>query len=758
MDGVKVAKPLDDAALPKLPASKTGVDPPVFRTTGLSSAGCASTHTGVTGRAVSNSEQDLDFKTKRKGVDENLHRSSTFTENGKQVCALRARTSPQSSPMDVEQEPHQRAGKKPKILDSFDDDKNGVDAKMGFDLASCTSDGQVETCNSFGLHEKVLNKLDKLRMARQKACKYGKRRDRKQVRASMKIKFDSSISKAAFGVSDSATGGKSIFGIYGLKSDLNNAIKPVDDISLNKLLDGTCENNLCQDKGKKATDGNENILLSLRNACSVLSCQKAVESHNVIGMQSYCNGKMPAILQSSISGSTDKTNHDDNKYRSKADLAPSGKDSHTGAYKTLSDSQVYEPKYILERLALPPAEDLETLLSDSSLPTLSSHCATDINSPKQMSNSATLPPFPWSLPFGGSCKSSSDTGKLSTNRSTWRSKWVRIESDSSFIRNAQSCFTGLEFMPCDNTGNPSRIQDDYYNTCSNENFPEAFKIPSHGPLDISCRETCFAKIHTNDERILDNHSSESHLKPESIESVSFQAMELDGCLSNHGGDELNSVVPSPNNSMIQGIVDGGLEKSNNKSQCPWIPTMLENSKPAGHSPRALVAASILCEMMSSSSHIGKRDWNNEMIKKPSHKSIHDCKPKPSIGKSDEGSLMSLKPGDPVKSKGQMSSPAQRPPVSLKKKNYNTYVDRPLARWSFPADDRFPSKAERSYAVNSKPLDSGSVRIMGQTSIMGNAGKGNENQHKSRKAMAMITDVRPVAHSKEWNRGKNKKER
>ncbi|KAK1268981.1 hypothetical protein QJS04_geneDACA006968 [Acorus gramineus] len=686
MDGVKVAKPLDDAALPKLPASKTGVDPPVFRTTGLSSAGCASI-TGVTGRAVSNSEQDLDFKTKRKGVNENLHRSSAFTENGKQVCALRARTSPQSSPVDVEQEPHQRAGKKPKILDSFDDDKNGVDAKMGFDLASCTSDG-----------------------------------------------------------------------IYGLKSDLNNAIKPVDDISLNKLLDGTYENNLCQDKGKKATDGNENILLSLRNACSVLSCQKAVESHNVIGMQSYCNGKMPAILQSSISGSTDKTNHNDNKYRSKADLAPSGKDSHTSAYKTLSDSQVYEPKDILERLALPPAEDLETLLSDSSLPPLSSHCATDINSPKQMSNNATLPPFPWSLPFGSSCKSSSDTGKLSTNRSTWRSKWVRIESDSSFIRNAQSCFTGLEFMPCDNTGNPSRIQDDYYNTCSNGNFPEAFKIPSHGPLDIPCTETCFVKIHTNDERILDNHSSDSHLKPESIESISFQAMELDGCLSNHGGDELNSVVPSPNNSMIQGIVDGGLEKSKNKSQRPWIPTMLENSKPAGHSPRALVAAAILCEIKSSSSHIGRRDWNNEMIKKPSHKSIHDCKPKPSIGKSDEGSLMSLKPGDPVKSKGQMSSPAQRLPVSLKKKNYNTYVDRPLARWSFPADDRFPSKAERSYAVNSKPLDGGSARIMGQTSIMGNAGKGNENQHKSRKAMAMITDVRPVAHSKEWNRGKNKKER
>ncbi|KAK1282351.1 hypothetical protein QJS10_CPB22g00013 [Acorus calamus] len=755
MDGVKVAKPLDDAALPKLPASKTGVDPPVFRTTG-----CASI-TGVTGRAVSNPEQDLDFKTKRKGVNENLHRSSTFTENGKQVCALRARTSPQSSPMDVEQEPHQRAGKKPKILDSFDDDKNGVDAKMGLDLASCTSD-------------------DKLRMARQKACKYGKRRDRKQVRASMKIKFDSSISKAGFGVSDSATGGKSIFVgvdvdeplntvddevitrfyhcIYGLKSDLNNAIKPVDDISLNKLLDGTYENNLCQDKGKKATDGNENILLSLRNACSVLSCQKAVESHNVIGMQSYCNGKMPAILQSSISGSTDKTNHDDNKYRSKADLASPGKDSHTGAYKTLSDSQVYEPKDILERLALPPAEDLEALLSDSSLPTLSSHCATDINSPKQMSNSAALPPFPWSLPFGGSCKSSNDTGKLSTNRSTWRSKWVRIESDSSFIRNAQSCFTGLEFMPCDNTGSPSRIQGDYYNTCSNENFPEAFKIPSHGPLDISCPETCFAKSHTKDERILDNHSSESHLKPESIDSISFQAMELDGCLSNHGRDELNSVVPSPNNSMIQGIVDGGLEKSKNKSQRPWIPTMLENSKPAVHSPRALVAAAILCEIMSSSSHIGRQDWNNEMLKKQSHKSIHDCKPKPSIVKSDEGSLMSLKPGDPVKSKGQMSSPAQRLPVSLKKKNYNTYVDRPLARWSFPADDRFPSKAERSYAVNSKPVDGGSARIMGQTSIMGNAGKGNENQHKSRKAMGMITDVRPVAHSKEWNRGKNKKER
>jgi len=60
-------------------------------------------------------------------------------------------------------------------------------------------------------------------------------------------------------------------GIYGLKSDLHDVTKHLEELSLDELLDGSYKHpNLCPEKGEKASNGNENVLLSVRKSCSIL--------------------------------------------------------------------------------------------------------------------------------------------------------------------------------------------------------------------------------------------------------------------------------------------------------------------------------------------------------------------------------------------------------------------------------------------------------------------------------------------------------
>lgn len=69
-------------------------------------------------------------------------------------------------------------------------------------------------------------------------------------------------------------------GKYGLKSDLCDVTKYMDDLSLNELLDSSYKYpSLCPEKGKRAPNINENILSSVRKACSILPLQGAVDNN-----------------------------------------------------------------------------------------------------------------------------------------------------------------------------------------------------------------------------------------------------------------------------------------------------------------------------------------------------------------------------------------------------------------------------------------------------------------------------------------------
>lgn len=93
-----------------------------------------------------------------------------------------------------------------------------------------------------------------------------------------------------------------ISGVYGLKSDLLDVTKHVDELSLKDLLDGTCEcHSLSKDKGKKTASLNENFLHSVRKAWSGLPLAKPAQPQNFAEMGSSTNKKLLICPATSIS-------------------------------------------------------------------------------------------------------------------------------------------------------------------------------------------------------------------------------------------------------------------------------------------------------------------------------------------------------------------------------------------------------------------------------------------------------------------------
>lgn len=115
----------------------------------------------------------------------------------------------------------------------------------------------------------------------------------------------------------------------------------------------------------------------------------------------------------------------------------------------------------MERIALHPFRDLESLLIDVSKPAISTKNSNDPRSGKQVSRRPSLPAFPWSHAFGGHSRTNSDTAKLSTSRSTCQAKWARIGVIASSTDIDRSLFTDLDSFSYDESLVPSSGSSDY---------------------------------------------------------------------------------------------------------------------------------------------------------------------------------------------------------------------------------------------------------------------------------------------------------
>ncbi|XP_057967541.1 uncharacterized protein LOC131157421 isoform X2 [Malania oleifera] len=303
---------------------------------------------------------------------------------------------------------------------------------------------------------------DKTQAVKQKNNLNGKRGDKRNCKVPTKTKYDSYSPKTGLVSFNSAAGGNNFFGIYGLKSDVHDVAKHEDELSLNELLDGSYKiPSLGKDKGRKAVNSNENILQAVRKACSILQLQRPVRSQNFPETDnSFCR-KMSTCLFSSGSCVATTVNSDEGDACC-ADPSTSDKiEDSCSKHKTPANKTNFlsnEPKDVLERLALPPPKDLESLLLDAAKPVVSSRNSIDLCLGKPISLRAGLPPFPWSHAFGGHCKSNSDAAKSSTNRNTCQGRWMKIGNAATAVGGVADCFSDLDSLTYDDGLVPSGLK------------------------------------------------------------------------------------------------------------------------------------------------------------------------------------------------------------------------------------------------------------------------------------------------------------
>ncbi|XP_038725321.1 uncharacterized protein LOC120016559 isoform X3 [Tripterygium wilfordii] len=277
-------------------------------------------------------------------------------------------------------------------------------------------------------------------------------------------------------------------GVYGLKPDIQDITKLIDDLSLNTLLDGSCTYpSLGKDKGKKPTD---NIMLSIGKACSILQLPSLRQPQNFAEVDSLSNKKISTFLSSSVP----IVANGENVYSCMADVSSTDK---VEDYCTLAeaedsikllDFQLCKPKDVLKRLVLPPPKDLESLLLDAIKRAVSSRNTPDMRSRKQMSRRASLPPFPWSHTFNGHCRINSDATKLLTSKSTCQGRWVRIQSSAISLSTGTGCFANLESLVYDESLVPSEERS--LGVKENSTTPSVPLGLSWGKMGSSSPATC----------------------------------------------------------------------------------------------------------------------------------------------------------------------------------------------------------------------------------------------------------------------------
>ncbi|CAB4310414.1 unnamed protein product [Prunus armeniaca] len=243
-------------------------------------------------------------------------------------------------------------------------------------------DGIRDMSDKLGSYLTKCSSSDKNQLAKQKNNCTSKRGDKRNLKLHGKTKHDSFSVKAGLPSFGSAAGGNNFFGVHGLKSDNHDVTKLVDDVLLNELLDGTCKcPSLDKGKGKKPANVNDSFLHSVRKASFVLQLPRSVQPQHIAEVDSNSDKIMSPWPLSTSSVVTSGVNGDKGEPVI-TDLS-SCNEPETPANPL--DLPLCEPKYILERLALPPPKDLESLLLDATKPALSSKSTPDPCSGKQIS-------------------------------------------------------------------------------------------------------------------------------------------------------------------------------------------------------------------------------------------------------------------------------------------------------------------------------------------------------------------------------------
>ncbi|KAM1209018.1 hypothetical protein ACFX2J_014603 [Malus domestica] len=292
---------------------------------------------------------------------------------------------------------------------------------------------------------------DKTQLVKQKNNSTSKRGEKRNLKLPAKTKHDSFSVKPGLASFSSAAGGNNFYGVHGLKSDNHDVTQLVDDVPLNELLDGTYKcPSLGRGKGKKPANVNDSFLHAVKKACSTLQQPRSVQPQLNAEVDSNPDKIMlpwPLCTTSVVASGVDSDKGE--PFITDMSSCNEVQDSHRKPDTPANplDLPLCEPKYVLERLALPPPKDLESLLLDAAKPASSSKNTPDPCSGRQISRRASLPPFSWSHTSNGHCRTSSDAAKQSTSRGTCQGRWLRIERNIlSSLWVATSNLTDLESL------------------------------------------------------------------------------------------------------------------------------------------------------------------------------------------------------------------------------------------------------------------------------------------------------------------------
>ncbi|KAK6947842.1 hypothetical protein RJ641_001315 [Dillenia turbinata] len=350
-------------------------------------------------------------------------------------------------------------------------------SQPGADNVECLPD-------QLGSSSSISTLPERIPVVKQKSNLNGKRSEKRNFKVPAKTRFDSFSMKTGLGSFSSATGGNNILGTYGLKSDIHDVTKLVDEISLDDLLAGSFKHSsLGKDKGKTGTNSNDSMLNSVKNASSLLQLRH-MRSSNSAETDVGFNSKMPMGLLSSGLSVPDLTDAD-KEFTSAADGEKNQETcSKTESLADMNDSQLCQPKDVLERLALSVPKDLEVLLQDTSKPSASLRYSPDARTGKIISHRASLPPFPWSHAFGGHFKSSSDSVKLSTSRSTCLGRWMRVGNTATSLGAVTNSYSDLESLSYDHSLVP--IKGSVIKIVASRALAGAPWHPQESSLSVTC--------------------------------------------------------------------------------------------------------------------------------------------------------------------------------------------------------------------------------------------------------------------------------
>ncbi|XP_073123119.1 uncharacterized protein [Henckelia pumila] len=302
------------------------------------------------------------------------------------------------------------------------------------------------------------NTSEKTQVAKQRKSSVIKRGDKRNGKMH-KNRCDSISLKNGLVSFNSASGGNNIFGIYGLKADVVDITKYFNEIPLDEILHGKyhCPS-IANDKGKKAVNSNSSLLQSVRKAYSVLQARKVLQAEKCAEIDHSCNQKVSTSL---VTASSSTSQSDSDKGESCDPDPPSFDKVQESVGKMnlstlISDSPLYRPKEILERLALSPPKDLESFLFDVAKP--ASSFLKQGNDPrlgKSVSHRSGLPPFPWSNSFSGHNKSGADASKLSVGRIICPGRWVKVRNSTALQRGSTDLQMDLGLLTFDHSLVPS---------------------------------------------------------------------------------------------------------------------------------------------------------------------------------------------------------------------------------------------------------------------------------------------------------------